>query len=50
MQLKGTGEIRSLEEGRELVRRSSQVREHLPDPQARAAWDEAFARFLKLLG
>ena len=50
MQLKGTGEIRSLEEGRELVRRSSQMREHLPDPQARAAWDEAYARFLKLLG
>jgi len=49
MQLKGTGEIRSLEEGRELVRRSSQVREHAPDPRARAAWDEAYARYLKLL-
>lgn len=48
MQLKGTGEIRSLEEGRELVRRSSQVREHAPDPRARAAWDEAYARYLKL--
>ena len=50
MQLKGTGEIRSLEEGRELVRRSAQVREHAPEPGARAAWDEAYARFLKLLG
>ena len=50
MQLKGTGEIRSLEEGRALVRRSSQIREHAPDPKARAAWDEAYARFLKLLG
>jgi sugar (pentulose or hexulose) kinase len=50
MQLKGTGEIRSLEEGRELVRRSSQVREHLPDPAARDSWDEAYARYLKLLG
>jgi sugar (pentulose or hexulose) kinase len=50
MQLKGTGEIRSLEEGRELVRRSAQVREHAPEPRARAAWDEAYARFLKLLG
>ncbi len=49
MQLKGTGEIRSLEQGRELVRRSSQVREHAPDPAARDAWDEAYARFLKLL-
>jgi rhamnulokinase len=49
MQLKGTGEIGSLAEGRELVRRSSEVREHLPDPAARGAWDEAYARFLKLL-
>jgi rhamnulokinase len=50
MQLKGTGEIRGLEEGRELVRRSSQVREHSPDPASRGAWDEAYARYLKLLG
>jgi sugar (pentulose or hexulose) kinase len=50
MQLKGTGEIRGLEQGRELVRRSSQVREHPPDPKARAVWDEAYARYLKLLG
>jgi sugar (pentulose or hexulose) kinase len=50
MQLKGTGEIRTLEEGRELVRRSSQVREHLPEPKARATWDEAYARYLRLLG
>jgi sugar (pentulose or hexulose) kinase len=50
MQLKGTGEIHSLEEGRALVRRSSQVREHAPDPKARAAWDEGYARYLKLLG
>ncbi len=49
MQLKGTGEIGSLEQGRELVRRSSQVREHLPDPSAREAWEEAYARYLKLL-
>jgi rhamnulokinase len=48
MQLKGTGEIRSLEEGRELVRRSSQVREHAPDTASRGAWDEAYARYLKL--
>jgi sugar (pentulose or hexulose) kinase len=50
MQLKGTGEIGGLEEGRELVRRSSQVREHEPDLAARAAWDEVYARYLKLLG
>jgi rhamnulokinase len=50
MQLKGTGEIASLEEGRELVRRSSRVREHLPEAAARGAWDQAYGRFLKLLG
>jgi sugar (pentulose or hexulose) kinase len=50
MQLKGTGEIGGLEEGRELVRRSSQVREHEPDPAARGAWDEAYARYLTILG
>jgi len=49
MQLKGTGEIGSLGQGRELVRRSSQLREHTPDPKARGAWDEAYDGFLKLL-
>ena len=50
MQLKGTGEIRSLEEGRELVCRSFRLRLHTPDPAARGDWDEAYGRLLKLLG
>jgi sugar (pentulose or hexulose) kinase len=49
MQLKGTGEIRGLEEGRELVRRSSSLRRHAPDPAARPGWDEAYARLPGLL-
>ncbi len=49
MQLKGTGEIRSLEEGRELVRRSSSLREHAPDASSRGAWDQAYEGYLKLL-
>jgi rhamnulokinase len=48
MQLKGAGEIDSLEEGRELVRRSSRLREH--EPADKAPWDQAYGRYLKLLG
>lgn len=45
-QLIALGEIRSLEEGRELVRRSFHVVEYAPEDTA--AWDEAYARFLRL--
>jgi hypothetical protein len=38
--------VHSLEEGRELVRRSSQVREH--QPADRGPWDQAYARFIAL--
>jgi rhamnulokinase len=47
LQLKGSGEVGSIEEGRELVRRSSQVREH--PPADRGPWDQAYARFVALL-
>jgi rhamnulokinase len=47
MQLKGSGEVNSLEEGRELVRRSSRVREH--QPADRGPWDQAYARYRALL-
>jgi sugar (pentulose or hexulose) kinase len=47
MQLKGSGEIRNIAEGRELVRRSSLLQEHTPDPTTRDAWDQAYARFLR---
>jgi sugar (pentulose or hexulose) kinase len=47
MQLKGTGEVAGLEEGRELVRRSSQVREH--KPADRGPWDQACCRYRDIL-
>ncbi len=42
------GEIKDLSEGRELVRRSFDVAEYLPDPSAKAMWDEGYAKFLTL--
>jgi sugar (pentulose or hexulose) kinase len=47
MQLKGMGEIESLDQGREIVLRSSQVRNY--QPQQTERWDEAYDRFEKLL-
>jgi sugar (pentulose or hexulose) kinase len=50
MQLMGTGEVGSLEEGRELVRRSSSLREHEPEASSRGAWDQAYEGYRRLLG
>ncbi len=48
MQLKGTGEIGSLEEGREILALSSEIRAHAP--RDAAVWDEAYARYRGLFG
>ena len=48
MQLKGTGEIQSLSQGREIVALSSQMRSY--EPRDTAPWDDADARYRKLLG
>jgi len=47
MQLKGTGEIKSLEEGREISLFSSKVM--IYEPKDKDRWDEAYSRYLKIL-
>ncbi len=47
MQLLALGELRSLEEGRELVRRSFQT--ELYEPRDTSRWDEAYQRFSTIL-
>jgi rhamnulokinase len=48
MQMIGTGDLASLDEGRELIRRSFETERYEPvDP---AAWDQAYRRFLAVEG
>jgi sugar (pentulose or hexulose) kinase len=47
MQLFALGEIRSLAEGRALVRRSFETK--IFEPENTGAWDDAYARFQKIL-
>ncbi len=47
MQLFALGEVRSLAEGRALVRRS--VEPKIFEPQSTAVWDDAYTRFQKIL-
>jgi rhamnulokinase len=48
MQLKGTGQIGSLEEGRRIVAVSSETRAY--SPRDRAEWDEAYGRWRRVFG
>ena len=48
MQLMSTRDIRSLDEAREIVRESFPTKSYTP--KSTAAWDEAFARYLKIEG
>jgi rhamnulokinase len=48
VQMMALGQVSSLEEGRALVRRSFEVTTY--EPGERAAWDEAYMRFLGILG
>jgi rhamnulokinase len=47
MQLKGTGEIGSLQEGRQVVLNSSMIKQF--EPRDEDAWNEAYSRYLKLV-
>jgi rhamnulokinase len=47
MQLVATGEVPSIAEAREVIRRSFQVEEY--EPQNTAAWDETYEKFLSVL-
>ena len=47
LQAIGTGRLSSLEQAREVVRRSFALETYLPTPES-GRWDEAYARFLKL--
>jgi sugar (pentulose or hexulose) kinase len=46
MQLRCTGEISTLEQGREISLRSSEVARY--EPKSRAPWDEAFGKYQRL--
>ncbi len=50
MQAIAAGEINGLFEAREAVRNSFEVKEYTPDTSAKDAWDDAYGRFLKLVG
>ena len=46
MQMVGAGELASVAEGRELIRRSVEPEQY--EPRETDAWDETFARYLEL--
>lgn len=43
------GEIQSIEQAREIVRRSFEVHYFEPDPSSQAAWQDAYAKLLTLM-
>ena len=47
MQAVAAGDVASIAEAREVIRRSFPVDEYLP--QNTAAWDEAYGRFMKIV-
>ncbi|MBE6559485.1 MAG: rhamnulokinase [Ruminococcaceae bacterium] len=50
MQLIAAGELSGLQEARSVIRSSFEIKTYQPDTASRAAWDDGYARFLKLIG
>ncbi|MBQ7312961.1 MAG: rhamnulokinase, partial [Clostridia bacterium] len=50
MQCIASGEIKDMWEARRIIRNSTDIKEYAPDMENAAAWDEAYARFLKIIG
>lgn len=49
VQAYASGEISGIEEGREIVRNSFETKTYEPDTSLSEGWNEAYARFLKLI-
>ena len=49
-QLIALGEIKDMWEARQIIANSFEVKEYQPERDKKAAWDEAYGRFLKLIG
>jgi rhamnulokinase len=49
MQLVALGRLSSIQEAREVVRRSFEVEHFEPDPDMHSAWDDAYAKLLDLM-
>lgn len=50
MQSIASGEIKDMWEARRVIRNSFEIKEYHPDAETASAWDEAYGRFLKLIG
>ncbi len=50
MQCIASGDIKDVWEARRIIKNSADIKEYTPDIVNAAAWDEAYGRFLKLLG
>lgn len=50
MQCIASGEIKDMWEARRVIRNSTDIKEYEPDMENAAAWDEAYSRFLGIIG
>jgi rhamnulokinase len=50
MQCIAQGEIKDIWEARKIIRSSFEIQEYEPDAATASAWDDAYGRFLTLIG